>query len=272
MTYADASSRPPVESDLRPVPDISISTGPISKPQVARVDAPGRPEPPASPEPPAPVPPRLEWAPPNAKTPPHPALAPLAEPRLAWDRKERDDADIERRLDRLERMIESLVDHDGGIRPKRVRRGDDGQDLFGGDAPPPADVLQMPVEPGQWNSENLAKFHAEADRAARMAAREVERANREAQRAIEESQRSAALLAELSTKDFQSMPNPKEHRKALQVQREALRRQLEAIEWQLRQLEDQGDREGAKIKPPKRPAPDSGTIAPSTDKLPAVSR
>jgi hypothetical protein len=182
----------------------------------------------------------------------HPPEAP---PVLAWNRPRPAQESIDRRLDRLERMLESLLERDGPPRPKDldVKKSLEFKWVPPGDAAAMhQDIAELPKE---WNlnppnipSEDELKHMVEqAHRQAAMATREAERAVREMERAASNAERMAKskdrpgktprgrnLPLDAQRKDLQSQ------QRALQQQLKELERQLEHLEEQRQELEKQG--------------------------------
>jgi hypothetical protein len=208
-------------------------------------------------------------------------MAPIIEPRLAWDREEGRDASIEHRLDRLERMIESLIERDGSARYKSFLRDDSRPEW------PRHSDLQLsaphPIEevPGHpqglanlphLSEDQIANIHAEAERVAQQAAREVDRANRDRQRALEDSQRMAQLQARQSAQDVHGQVALETRRNILEARRKALQKQLQEIEEQLERIEEEHLEVDKKDKAPKRPSTNVDSREPSQDEARPVAR
>lgn len=192
----------------------------------------------------APVPARaagLPGQPPQAPQPvqlalghPHPDMAPAPAPRPGRVRADGGN-ELERRLDRLERMVESLVGREKGPGPdKKVPDGNWG--------PKPEFNLKFDHNfPGP-------EFHQEMEKMQRDVQREVERAHREVERAHRESQGMAKRAEEDRGRgEDMRRQSAKARRQALEAQRRAIEKQLEALDREL-EREGRGEEKSAKAE------------------------
>jgi beta-lactamase regulating signal transducer with metallopeptidase domain len=162
------------------------------------------------------------------------------------------DGDVEKRLDRLEKMVEELM--------AREKRGPRGQDTF-----------QFPQNNFNPNF-NSDQFKMEIDRAQR----EAERARRDAERAMREQKiamermsqdKQRAEQQELSAKIAQDVATQQAGRESLKARRHALEAQRKAIEKELQALEKEMQkqdemREKQHIEKDKRNKPDDAPEKP----------
>lgn len=250
-----------------------IETGPRAKP------VPGPQSPVAAPAPIAvPVPPHgpLAIHAPVLKTPPavaappgapmivaapagvHPPhVAVLAKP-VAKARNAGDDS-IERRLERLERLVESLLEREKGPKKRAEANPNINVDVkvpkfqfdkdqfakFAEDHKKLADKMQK-FGPSE---DELARIKDQAKREAERATREVERAVKDVERAAQDAQRQAQASASRSS-DRESVAK---QRHDLEAQRNSLEKQMKALERQIERLEaEQGKIQSKRIEIEKK--------------------
>ncbi len=193
-----------------------------------------QPKPGSPPEPPTPPSSSFTLTAPvpvNAPTPLPPAVV-----RSVSKRKEHTDTSIEQRLDRLERMVETLLARD------REKRKTDAtkdfsfnykmqKDLFDGDS-------AVRWKSGTPNGEDMAKLKDFAKHQAEIAAKDAQRAARE----MDKTRQEIAQVGENSrsgraTKQFDDNRDQFEvERQQLEAQRKVLEKQMHALEKQLDRL------------------------------------
>lgn len=233
-----------------------VESGPRAKP------APGPQSPVAVPTPPAlPVPPHGPLAvhppvlagPHAVAAPPgtpmivaapagaHPAhVAVLAQP-VSKARKAGDDS-IERRLERLERLVESLLEREKGpkkraeanpninldVKVPKIQFDKDQFAKFAEDHKKLVDKMQK-FGPSE---EELARIKDQAKREAGRAARDLERSVKDVERSAQDAQRHAQATASRSS-DRESV---EKQRHNLETQRSSLEKQMKALERQIERL------------------------------------
>jgi hypothetical protein len=148
---------------------------------------------------------------------------PRAKARASTVRDASDDA-LERRLDRLEQMVESLARRDTDKKNFQFEYKSDfnvNEDFF-------------------RNEEDVARFHAKVSKDAEKAAREVEKKMKEMQKRGESDgwpfDGGAKAAAESGKLQLQA------HRKALEDQRRTLEKQVQSLERQIEKLEREQER------------------------------
>jgi hypothetical protein len=176
----------------------------------------------------------------DATTPPAPAVA-----RAGGKRKDRTDTSIEQRLDRLERMVETLLARDKEKNKTDTRKDfsfnyKTPNDLFDGDA-------AVRWKSGTPNGEDMAKLKDFAKHQGEIAAKEAQRATRD----IEKSRQEIARVGENGrpgringqTKEFDDARDQFEvQRQQLEAQRKALEKQMHALEKQLNRLNEEQEK------------------------------
>jgi len=180
------------------------------------------------------------------------------EPPPARPGRIRRDETIERRLDRLEKMVESLLQQEKG----KTRMDFDYRfDLKGGPRPQP--FADGDWKPGKLNDEDKARIKEQAkrdgdraieqakqdvERAKEHASRDAERAIRDMQKAMRDAQRDGNLeqldkLKEQLAQGADSMRFSLDaQRKALESAKSSLERQLQNLEKQMARLEQERGR------------------------------
>lgn len=219
----NAAPPAPVAPEAAPLP---VLVGPDGIPGGLAVHRPGR------------GPGRIALAMPNPVPSPHPVpeVHVIAGPPSG-------DA-LERRLDRLERMVESLMRRELG--PAGLPDAKDRKEK-GKDVPPPG--LEKPRVNVNDVQLNVNDVQVEVQRALEQVAREVERATRQAEQAAAQGERAAervrvrleAAVQQRQQLDGKRVPLDAE-RQALHAQREQLQRQVEAIQHQMERLEEHLER------------------------------
>lgn len=183
----------------------------------------------------------LVGAPPGA-----PDIAPDAEPaggpepRPARRPRRPEGDDIERRLDRLERLVESLVTNNKG--PKMKMSDGPGKPNFYGEM----DMKGQRNE-GRAHEEDIRRMEEKVRRASEQAARDGERIARDAERrardverAVKEAQASMHANMNFNFADGREALEAQKH--ALEGQRHALEQQMRELERQMQRLERQRDK------------------------------
>lgn len=202
--------------------------------------------------PPLAAPPAPSPGPPIAGPPPGiPGSPPLAKPRRVAD-----NASLERRLERLERMVESLLEQQKAHKETREAFSDEFDiQLKGPDWNQSFDDAKWRAWEDKWKEygehfaelaekfsesglkEDLARIQQEAARAAELATRALERAVREAEQA-----KNQALLRLRADNREAGKQTLERQRQLLESQRRALEEQIQALDRQLEHLEEQQDR------------------------------
>jgi beta-lactamase regulating signal transducer with metallopeptidase domain len=225
VALGDIPPVPPVpEAGPRPKPSPVLAPVPAAYPAIASVAAPAAA--PALAVPPAPYYAQVEDAPAKSKPRKH---------------KAGDDDSVERRLDRLEKMVEKLLarEQDG------KHKGDFPKDFnFEG--------KRFEFKGPQFNPNQLDKFKAmklndeEMSRIQDQAKRDAERAMRDAERAAKDIERankdSQKRFAELNEHLATGQDSLEFHRKMLEGQRKALQKQVEALNREIEQLNRQTEK------------------------------
>jgi beta-lactamase regulating signal transducer with metallopeptidase domain len=163
---------------------------------------------------------------------PAPAPEPAPHPRVKIARADRDDGDLEHRLDRLERMVEDLMK-----REKRDREGKENP-FFGKPAS---------------SASNYGESHAEMDRAKR----EMERAHRDAENAVRgQSEQKQAMKGQWNGDPAgaglaAARESLKARRHALEAQRKQIDKELDALEKEMKQQDEKRDQEREKRNKPE---------------------
>jgi DNA repair exonuclease SbcCD ATPase subunit len=140
------------------------------------------------------------------------------EPHPRLKRVEREDGDLERRLDRLERMVEDLAKRD-----KHDRSGGGGEGAL--------------FNNKNFNADLNAQIHDQVERAHR----DAERAQRDAERAMREQKVAMENHVHIEREHVAQMSN----RESLKARRQALEAQRKQIEKELAALEKEIDRNDA---------------------------
>ena len=231
-----------VAEDSAP-PPATTESGPRQKPHRARQPAPA--------VAPAPDPQPIEVPRPRLRSRAPAMVAPPTAPAAAAPRQNASDDSLERRLDRLEQMVQSLM-----AREQVKKRTDAGHDFhFDLKGPMFDQALEKEIHA------KIAAAHAKAagrlpkseyqeeelDRVIEKANRDVERAERDAQRAAKDLERAALekqrpeadeRAAAAQARTWQSA---KSQRKSLEAHRKALEKQMEAVQRQLQRLHEEQD-------------------------------
>lgn len=204
--------------------------------------------------------PRIHAAVPHPPHAPHAAVsvAPLEAPRshvprigqvaqpsdaaVAWTPHPAANPSIERRLERLERMVESLID-----REKPAPKRSENYMLYRSDNLPSYNVpssrygsngsLSKPRFDSRSALEEVARAQELASREAERAAKELDRAVRELAREQQRSNADTYALHPLKS-------SLQAQRDALEAQRQSLERQLKSIEKQLEDIKKQHEKMG----------------------------
>ncbi|HUS34673.1 MAG TPA: M56 family metallopeptidase [Verrucomicrobiae bacterium] len=152
------------------------------------------------------------------------AAAPEGGPRIKVKSRGDDDEDFERRLDRLERLVEKLAKRDHSEGSQKPQAGNFNKN-FG------------PELDAQIHAE-IERAHREADRAKR----EVERATQDQKRAGQEQARAGMeqdRAMKLASREGRESLKARRH--ALEAQRKQIEKEIQAIE---KEMEKDGDRRG----------------------------
>ena len=208
--------------------------------------------------------------------PPLTAPRPIAAPARAGDvfdqsapvppappkRRNPGDDSIERRLERLEQMVESLVAKEKGTKKRTDAEHDFkfdlkgftynsnvDKELFGKLAEESAKRAEKFSKDG-LNQEYLARVQEQTKRVAERAARDVERAAKDVElRALMETQRRGTdanmdeqRRAQAAASRSSSRDSLEKQRKMLEAQRQALEKQMESIERQMERLNQEQER------------------------------
>jgi beta-lactamase regulating signal transducer with metallopeptidase domain len=207
---------------------------------------------------------------PVAPAPPMIASVQVDEPRIARQprpararRADGDDASVEERLARLEKMVESLVAQQNGKPgqdPFKYRQlGQPGQQELERKL---AEMAKKQAEMGRlWaiDPKQLEKMQQDAERNAARASEEAKRATRETLRALEELKKSSAdaKAGKRKMKDGPQMQIEALRRQmeSLERERERLGRQIEKLQREQEQLDESDDEDSNSDAEPKKPEP-----------------
>ena len=220
-----------------------------------------------------PVPPHAPAAaiPPQAIHAPHPVVVPHldvqianAEPRGIFstghapvprsesraDRQPRGGAPLEQRIERLERLIESLMERRGAEADFDSGRKTKPDDMSWKLKP---DFQGSKMEAFSWegfDGPKIAEITKQAEQIARQAQQEAERATRDANRIAQEASRAAMKAVKVEARNergLQQAHSLEVQRKVLESQRHALEKQLGNLEAQIARLEQERDRIEARV-------------------------
>lgn len=236
---------------LYATPRLSLAASAGDAPSgIAKEAAPAAMEVPAPQEIPVPVPnsaPPLPATPPALPPePPEPPSADLAGPE-APPKRDRSparlpaDATVEQRIERLERLVESLARRPGSERPTSTSRSSSGPRALP-ITPTPPDVKPPKISSTIRTDLDLhtdSAMPAVRDIMAEVG-RHVELATREAERAVRAALESARSA--LDSSEPKRAENIDQRRKALAEERRALQKQMAKVESQLEQLDGQLER------------------------------
>lgn len=199
---------------------------------------------------PAPAPQAL---PPHAANLPHPAQPPQPGQPPAPPRARSADRDLERRLERLERLVENLDRKEGRDVWKHDFKWELKEPNFKFDEGKfKEQMARVETElKHKFNPDAMKRLHEEAGRAAEKAHREAERIAREVERSVREVEKSAKVQQEMA---IQQQKQGQEkgaragemRRKALEQRRQALEKELRAVEREMERAEEESEREREK--------------------------
>ncbi|HRI13119.1 MAG TPA: M56 family metallopeptidase [Verrucomicrobiota bacterium] len=153
--------------------------------------------------------------------------------------KDSDDSSLERRMDRLEKMVKELVAKWDTKRTETMNefalrlKSDLNSEKFAG----LTDEIKKATEQAGLSQGEISRIKEQAERDAKHAVREAQRATKEIQRAASEARASARQTADAS-QDPKREHEIEVQKKALESTRKSLEQQIQSIERQLEQLEE----------------------------------
>jgi beta-lactamase regulating signal transducer with metallopeptidase domain len=154
-------------------------------------------------------------------------------------RRDGGDDSIERRLARLEQLVQKLVAEDKGTKKKaKEAYGDFNFDMKGPsfDEKQWKDLMEK-HKAAKLSDEDMAKLKDQVRQAGDIAKRETEKAMREVERAKRDGDRARADAKRAQDEASSNRENFKNDRQGLEQQRRALERQMHDLERQIQRLE-----------------------------------